>query len=75
MMLLVTRSRMEGFVIFDYAPRYAEAARELTRWVKEGKLISREDVVGGFESFPETLLRLFSGENVGKLILKVRDDA
>ncbi|MBV8368725.1 MAG: NADP-dependent oxidoreductase [Candidatus Eremiobacteraeota bacterium] len=74
MMLLVTRSRMEGFVILDYAARYAEAAREMAGWMKDGKLVSRCDVVSGLETFPETLLRLFSGENLGKLILKVRDD-
>jgi NADPH-dependent curcumin reductase len=75
MMLLVTRSRMEGFVIFDYAARYAEAAREMAGWMKEGKLVSHCHVVSGLETFPETLLGLFSGENLGKLILKVRDDA
>ncbi len=74
MMLLVTRSRMEGFVIFDYASRYAEAAGEMAGWMKEGKLVSRCDVVRGLETFPEALLRLFSGENLGKLILQVRDD-
>ncbi len=71
MMLLVTRSRMEGFVVFDYADRYAEGARQLAQWLKEGRLKSREDIVKGFESFPETLLKLFAGENVGKLILEV----
>jgi NADPH-dependent curcumin reductase CurA len=71
MMLLVTRSRMEGFVVFDYADRYAEGARQLAQWLKEGKLKSREDIVKGFERFPETLLKLFAGENVGKLILEV----
>ncbi|HWT07330.1 MAG TPA: NADP-dependent oxidoreductase [Xanthomonadales bacterium] len=71
MMLLVTRSRMEGFVVFDYANRYAEGARQLAEWLKEGSLKSREDIVKGFETFPETLLKLFAGENVGKLILEV----
>jgi len=73
MMLLVTRSRMEGFVVFDYADRYAEGARQLAQWLKDGKLKSREDIVRGFETFPETLLKLFAGENVGKLILEVAD--
>jgi NADPH-dependent curcumin reductase CurA len=71
MMLLVTRSRMEGFVVFDYADRYAEGARQLAQWLKEGRLKSREDIVKGFETFPETLLKLFAGENTGKLILEV----
>jgi hypothetical protein len=71
MMLLVTRSRMEGFVVFDYAARYAEGAKQLAQWLKEGRLKSREDIVKGFETFPEALLKLFAGENTGKLILEV----
>jgi len=71
MMLLVNRARMEGFVVFDYAARYGEAAREMASWVAEGKLKAREDVVEGLETFPQTLLKLFRGENVGKLVIKV----
>lgn len=74
MSLLVNRARMEGFVVFDYADRYAEAAVELGGWLREGKLRSREDVVrGGVADFPDTLLRLFRGENTGKLILQIAD--
>ena len=40
-------------------------------WLAAGKLNSREDVAEGLENFPETLLRLFRGENMGKLVLKV----
>jgi len=74
MSLLVNRARMEGFVVFDFANRYAEAARELAGWLSSGELKAREDVVeGGVEAFPDTLLRLFKGDNVGKLVLKVAD--
>jgi NADPH-dependent curcumin reductase CurA len=69
--LLVNHARMEGFVVTDYADRWGEAARELGGWYHTGKLKSREDIVSGIENFPETLLKLFSGENFGKLILKV----
>ena len=71
MALLVRRAKMEGFVVFDYAARYAEAAREMAGWMAEGKLVGREDVVAGIETFPETLNKLFRGENTGKLILQV----
>jgi NADPH-dependent curcumin reductase CurA len=71
MSLLVNRARMEGFVVFDYADRYMEAAMEMAGWMAEGKLKSREDVVEGFETFPETLQKLFKGENIGKLVLQV----
>jgi len=69
--LLVNRARMQGMVVFDYAARYGEAAREMAGWMQEGRLIAREDVVEGLETFPETLLKLFNGENTGKLVLKV----
>jgi NADPH-dependent curcumin reductase CurA len=71
--LLVNHARMEGFVVIDYADRYGEAMAELIAWYKAGKLKSREDIVEGLENFPETLLKLFSGENFGKLALKVAD--
>jgi NADPH-dependent curcumin reductase len=75
MALLVRRARMEGFVVFDYAARYGEAARAMAGWMQEGKLVGREDVVAGIETFPETLNRLFRGENTGKLILQVAEAA
>jgi NADPH-dependent curcumin reductase CurA len=73
MSLLVYRASMTGMVVFDYASRYAEAAREMAGWMASGKLKTREDVVEGLETFPETLLKLFKGENTGKLVLKVAD--
>jgi NADPH-dependent curcumin reductase CurA len=71
MALLVRRARMEGFVVFDYADRYAEAAREMGGWMAEGKLKGAEHIEDGIEAFPENLLKLFRGENTGKLILQV----
>jgi NADPH-dependent curcumin reductase CurA len=74
--LLVARASMTGMVIFDYAPRYGEAAGELAAWLAEGRLISREDVLeGGVQKFPDALLSLFAGENTGKLVLHVAADA
>ena len=72
--LLVNNASMTGFVIFDYADRYAEGLREMGGWFAAGKLVSREDIAEGLESFPDTLLRLFSGENTGKLVLKLTTD-
>jgi NADPH-dependent curcumin reductase CurA len=72
--LLVNRARMEGMVVFDYADRYPVAIAELAGYLRDGRMKSREDVVGGgVEAFPATLLRLFAGENFGKLVLKVAD--
>jgi len=69
--LLVNRARMEGIVVFDYADRYPVAIAEMAGYLKEGKMKSKEDVVDGLENFPETLLKLFNGENFGKLVLQV----
>lgn len=68
--LLVNRASMTGMVVFDYAARYGEAGREMAGWITQGKLKAKEDVVaGGIEAFPDVLLRLFRGENTGKLVL------
>jgi NADPH-dependent curcumin reductase len=72
--LLINRARMEGMVVFDYASRYAQAIDELAGYLKDGRLKSREDVVeGGVQAFPSALLKLFSGENFGKLVLRLAD--
>ncbi|MEO5698090.1 MAG: NADP-dependent oxidoreductase [Burkholderiaceae bacterium] len=69
--LLVNRARMEGIVVFDYADRFPIAVAELADHLKQGRMKSKEDVVVGLDSFPETLLKLFNGENFGKLVLQV----
>jgi hypothetical protein len=69
--LLVNRARMEGIVVFDYADRYHLAVAEMSAYLQEGRMKSKEDVVQGIEQFPEALLKLFSGENFGKLVLQV----
>ncbi|ATW51346.1 NADP-dependent oxidoreductase [Streptomyces xantholiticus] len=72
MSLLVRRARMEGFVVFDYAKRYAQAAQEIAGWIGDGRLKVKEHVVKGtVDDFPETLQMLFRGENVGKLVLEL----
>jgi NADPH-dependent curcumin reductase CurA len=69
--LLVNHASMTGFVVSDYLDRYAEGAREMAGWLAEGKITARDDIAEGIENFPETLLRLFRGENMGKLSLKI----
>jgi NADPH-dependent curcumin reductase CurA len=69
--LLVHRARMEGIIVFDYAARFPQAVAKMAGYLKDGRVKSKEDVVAGIETFPETLLKLFNGENFGKLVLKV----
>ena len=73
MQLTVTRSRMEGFIILDYAPRYAEGVMALVKLIGEGKLKTADDVQHGFENIPATLRRLFEGKNLGKQLLKITE--
>jgi len=72
--LLVNRATMQGMVVFDWANRYGEAAMAMGTWLAQGKLKSREAIYDGIENFPQTYNRLFSGEKLGKLVLKVIED-
>jgi NADPH-dependent curcumin reductase CurA len=71
--LLINRARMEGFLVFDYASRFAEGIGAMIGWMAEGKIKAREHIVDGLDTFPETFLKLFTGENFGKLVIKVAD--
>jgi len=71
--LIVMRGKMEGFIILDYAPRFQEAIQGLSKWVMEGKIKYQEDMQEGLENAPEAFLRIFTGKNLGKQLLKVAD--
>jgi len=63
---------MTGMVVFDYANRFSEAMADIAGWMREGRIVSREHIVdGGISAFPDALLKLFAGENTGKLVLRV----
>jgi NADPH-dependent curcumin reductase CurA len=74
MNLLVRRSRMEGFVVFDYFPRTDEAMTELVPMVMDGTLRHREDIREGLDKAPEALVDLYTGANKGKLLVKIAPD-
>jgi NADPH-dependent curcumin reductase len=71
--LVARRGRMEGFTGIDYAARVPDALEALRRWQREGSIAQREDVAVGLENAPRTLMRLFSGENFGKQLVKIAD--
>jgi hypothetical protein len=73
MNLVVNRARMEGFIILDYLPRAPEAVQDLLGWIASGELKYQVDVQEGFDNIPETLQRLFTGQNLGKQLLKIAD--
>ena len=69
--LLVARAQMTGFLVHDFKDRFAEAVAQLTDWIGEGKIVSREHVLDGMEQAPGALQMLYRGENQGKLVIKV----
>ena len=69
--LLVNRASMTGMVVVDYTARFPAAIAEMAQWMAAGKLRSREDIVRGLDQFPHALLKLFTGENHGKLMLEL----
>ena len=69
--LLVNSARMQGFIITDYAARSVEGIQQLGQWLAAGKLKYAENIVAGFENTPQAFLGLFTGENLGKQLVKV----
>ena len=72
-MILMRRLKVEGFIILDYADRYPEAIAAVSKWMAEGKIKVRLDVVDGLENALETVKKLYTGENKGKLMIRVKD--
>lgn len=71
--LVYRRARMEGFIVLDYLPRFAEAQKFLAENLATGKLKSHETVMEGFEHMPDALMALFAGDNMGKQLVHVAD--
>jgi len=71
--LIPQRGRVEGFILLDYRDRFVDAILQLGQWVQEGRIRYAEDIVEGLENAPAAFRRLFSGENTGKLIVKVAE--
>ena len=71
--LMVVRGRMEGILVTDYADRFGAAAAELADLVARGRLHNRVDIVDGLEQAPAALQRLFTGENLGKQLVRLAE--
>jgi NADPH-dependent curcumin reductase CurA len=69
--ILARRATIHGFLIADYAARFGEGGAQMAQWLSEGKLRADEDVQEGLENAYEAFMRLFSGANTGKLVLKI----
>ena len=69
--LLVNSATMKGFIITEYAARFSEGVTQLAQWLATGKLKYAESIVEGFENTPQAFIGLFTGDNLGKQIVKV----
>ena len=72
--LITQRARIEGFLVFDYADRHAEALVQMAEWLKQGKLKYRETIAaGGIENAPAAFISMLKGGNIGKQLVKIAD--
>jgi len=69
--LLVKRARMEGFLVWDWRHQTQEFRREVSQWLRDGKLRYKEDVVDGIAAAPRAFIGLLAGANRGKLLVRV----
>ena len=72
--VLVNRVTIRGFLVSDHADRFPQFLADCSRWVREGTLKYREDVVQGLEKAPEAFIGLLRGQNTGKMLVRVGDD-
>jgi NADPH-dependent curcumin reductase CurA len=69
--VLTKRLTIRGFIVTDFAAKYADFLRDVSTWMKEGRIKYREDVVEGLENAPEAFMGLLKGKNFGKLLVRV----
>ncbi len=69
--LLVKQARAEGFLVFQFEDRYPEGLAQMTRWLKEGRLKYREDIVDGIGNAPSAFIAMLQGRNMGKQLVKL----
>jgi NADPH-dependent curcumin reductase CurA len=72
--LIVKQARAEGFLVFQFASRYAEGLKQMAEWLKTGKLKYREQFVDGIENTPRAFIGMLQGENTGKQLVRVASE-
>ncbi|MFB6122261.1 MAG: NADP-dependent oxidoreductase [Haloferacaceae archaeon] len=71
--LIAPRAKVQGLLVSDFATRFGQASERLSEWVASGDLVHRETVVDGLGNAPDAFLGLFSGDNIGKQVVKVSE--
>ena len=72
--LILKQAKAEGFLVFQFADRYAEGLQQMAHWLREGRLKYREDIVEGIENAPRAFIGMLRGQNIGKQLVKVARD-
>lgn len=71
--LIAPRAKVQGLLVGDFASRFEQGSEQLGQWVASGELAHRETIVDGLESAPDAFLGLFSGDNIGKQVVRVSE--
>jgi NADPH:quinone reductase len=71
--LVIKQAKVEGFLVLQYTDRYEEALRQLTTWLREGRLKHHEDIMEGLENAPKAFIRMLAGQNIGKQLVKIAE--
>jgi NADPH-dependent curcumin reductase CurA len=71
--LLTRRASMTGFLAFDYEHIRAEAVRFLSDRIRDGSLHYREEILDGLDEAPGAIARLYRGDNMGKLLVRLAE--
>ena len=70
-LLIQKQAKVEGFLVFNFAHRHEHARQRMAEWIRTGQLKYKEDVVDGLENAPEAFIGMMTGENFGKLLVRV----
>jgi NADPH-dependent curcumin reductase CurA len=71
--IIINRISVRGFIVLDHYDLLPEFTSQMTTWIAEGRIKSRDTVVEGLDKAPDAFLGLFSGENTGKMLVKLGD--
>jgi NADPH-dependent curcumin reductase CurA len=69
------RAKVEGFSLWDHEDKYDEAFRQIARWLEEGRLIARENVVEGFDNVPAAFVDFLRGRYFGRVLVRVAPES
>ena len=73
-LIVARRLKIQGFLVFDHYDRRPDFVRDMSEWIADGTVTWEETVYEGIESAPEAFIGLFTGENLGKMLVRVGEE-